>query len=197
MTTAVLVDGLMCVGKTTLLNRLTAAFGRRAQRVEEVVIVPTEGETSRRFFQRNDRAKLEAIRQSDSSIVLVDRSFASTFAYSLSFAETEYTIDRLYRETPLRDLDYTFVYLRENPELSFGRAKAEGRSLDGQWGNLQALARMSAAYDNLYANFTARFPRCRIVITEASTYWADRATLEAEIMRLELLDIDPQWGGSI
>ncbi len=186
---AILVDGLMCVGKTTLLNRLSAALGERVQRVNEVVILRFEGEKSREFYQRNDRAKLEAVQRSNSDVVLVDRSFASTFAYSLSFADTKYTIDRLYQETPLRDLEFTFVYLREKPELSFERAKAEGRTLDGQWGSLQAIARMSAAYDSLYADLAVRFPLCRIVIAEASEYWADRAKLETGIMGVELLEI--------
>lgn len=180
--TVILVDGLMCVGKTTLLNRLSAPLGRRVQRVEEVLIDPIEGETSRVFFQRNDHAKLESAQQSNSDVVLVDRSFLSTFAYSLSFAETKYTIDRLYRETPLRDLNFTFVYLREDPEASFERAKGEARTLDGQWGNLQAIARMSAAYDNLYVDLATRFPRCRIVISDAAAYWADRANLETRIV---------------
>jgi thymidylate kinase len=178
----VLVDGLMCVGKTTLLSRIRALVGLDTQLIQEVIIDPIVTETPKHFFRRNDVAKLEAIRSSSSNIVLVDRSFLSTFAYALSFERTQQTVATLYKDLTAHDLDFLFVYLREEAELAFDRAEAQQRLLNGQWSSLHALRQMCSAYDLLYEDITVRYPRCSVISVDSGDYYANQSLLEANLI---------------
>jgi thymidylate kinase len=177
----IFVDGLMCVGKTTFLNSLATSLPD-VQRIPEVVVAPDSGEKSMDFFLRNDCEKLAMIGSATAPYVLVDRSFLSTFAYTLSYNSNEYSIMELYQQIPLNDANFTFVYMREAPELSLNRAHSLGRSLDGQWRNLLSITRMAAAYDNLFTDLRSRFPRARVVVIESAAYREDPMCQELRVI---------------